>query len=389
MTRFFELLRIAVGRQKCLSKTMSDAEWEALLAEAEKQSLIGVCFSAIEALPKEQLPPKILLLNWIGQAEYQKSQYSIQCEALQKVVHLLEEEGMEYRLMKGLGLADLYRSNSNPRLSPQQRTLGDFDIWVRGDKEHIIRFAEKYGKLGDVVYHHVDAGKIEGVEVELHFHPSSLKNLRANNRMQQWFDRRFSDSDVLMVGGKEIHVTSLAFNRIYVLNHIYRHLLYEGVGLRQFLDYYFVLMASHDLFSKMPNGQELWEREKEECRRLIRDFAMEHFSNAITWALLCVFEPHALETGVVPDWVIGIPDEKRGRTLLKEMLKGGNFGMHDRDKKYYLSDPWIKRYYNRIRYDMKFLWQYPEEVLWRPLWFIWERWENIHLFNPSLPNKSI
>lgn len=89
--------------------------------------------------------------------------------------------------------------------------------------------------------------------------------------MQQWFDRRFSDSDVLMVGGKEIHVTSLAFNRIYVLNHIYRHLLYEGVGLRQFLDYYFVLMASRDLFSKMPNGQELWEREKEECRRLIKD----------------------------------------------------------------------------------------------------------------------
>lgn len=354
---------------------MSDEEWKMLFAEAEKQSLVGICFSAIEALPKEQRPSGILLLNWIGLAECYRTQYHIQCKALQKVVHLLEIEGMEYRLMKGLGLADLYRSNSNPKLSPQQRTLGDFDIWVRGDKEHIIRFAKKYGKLGDIVYHHVDAGKIEGVEVELHFHPSNLKNLRANNRMQQWFDRRFSDSDVLMVGGKEIHVTSLAFNRIYVLNHIYRHLLYEGVGIRQFLDYYFVLMASYDQFKNVRNGMDLWEEEKEESRRLIKDFAMEHFSNAITWALLCVFEPHALEASFVPDWVIGTPDEKRGRTLLKEMLKGGNFGMHDRDKKYYLTDPWIKRYYNRIRYDMKFLWQYPEEVLWRPVWFIWERWE--------------
>lgn len=375
MTRFYELLRIAVGRQKCLSKTMSDAEWEALLAEAEKQSLVGICFSAIEALPKEQHPPRIMLLNWIGQAECLRLQYNIQCEALQKIVSLLETEGIKYRLLKGLGVADLYRSDSNPSLSPQLRTLGDFDIWVRGDKKDIIQFAEKYGRLGDFVYHHVDAGKIEGVEVELHFHPSSSKNVLANNRMQRWFDKRFSDTNILMVGGKEIHSTSLAFNRIYVLNHIYRHLLYEGVGLRQFLDYYFVLMASRDQFCKVKTGQELWEKEKDESRRLIKEFAMEHFSNAITWVLLYVFEPHALETGVVPDWVIGIPDEKRGRTLLKEMLKGGNFGMHDRDKKYYLTDPWIKRYYNRIRYDMKFLWQYPEEVLWRPVWFVWERWQ--------------
>lgn len=384
MTRLFELLRIAVGRQKCLSKTMSEAEWDALFTEAEKQSLVGICFSAIEALPKEQRPSGILLLNWIGLAECYRTQYHIQCKALQKVVHLLEAEDMEYRLMKGLGLADLYRSDSNPSLSPHLRTLGDFDIWVRGDKEHIIRFAEKYGRLGDIVYHHVDAGKIEGVEVELHFHPSNLKNVPANNRMQEWFDLRFYDSDILMVCGKEIHVTSLSFNRIYVLNHIYRHLLYEGVGLRQFLDYYFVLMASRDQFCKVKAGQELWEREKDESRQLIKKFAMEHFSNAITWVLLYVFEPHALETGVVPDWVIGIPDEKRGRTLLKEMLKGGNFGMHDRDKKYYLTDPWIKRYYNRIRYDMKFLWQYPEEVLWRPVWFVWERWKKHPLFNMSI-----
>lgn len=369
MTELIELIRIAVGRQKQLSHKLTDAQWGELYAESKKQSLIGVCFAGIEALPKEQLPNMNLLMGWFGQAEYMKLQYDFQCEALPKITGLLESEGLEYRLLKGLALADLYHSAENPKLCPQLRTLGDFDIWIKGAKVHVLQFAKKYGKVGDVVYHHVDAGKIEGVEVELHFHPSSLKNVRANNRMQRWFDHRFNDPDVLKIGGSGVRINSLAFNRIYVLNHIYRHLLYEGVGLRQFLDYYFVLMASREQAGRY------WNIEKKDTRRFLKEFEMEHFSNAITWVMLYVFEPVALKTGTIPEWVIGTPDEKRGRLLLEEMLKGGNFGMHNWEKKYYLSDPWLKRYTNRIRYDLKFLRQYPEEVLWRPVWFVWDRWQ--------------
>lgn len=127
------------------------------------------------------------------------------------------------------------------------RSLGDFDIWINASKTHILIFSRKYGRVGDVVYHHVDAGQIMGVECELHFHPTSLKNVIANNRMQQWFD----DKEVLKVNGQEIPVTSLEFNHIYILNHIYCHLLYEGVGLRQFLDYYFVLKPKSVIRKKL------------------------------------------------------------------------------------------------------------------------------------------
>ncbi len=369
VSNLIELIRVAVGRQTQLSHQLTDVEWTELYAEVEKQALIGVCFAGIEALSNGQLPSMDLLMDWLGQAEYLRMQYDMQEEALVKVVQKLEAEGLEYRVLKGLGLARWYHADANPKLTPNLRSMGDFDIWINGSKLQVLDFAAKYGKVGDVVYHHVDAGRIDGVEVELHFHPSSLKNVKANERMQRWFDRHFSDPDSLKVGGKEVHVSSLVFNRIYVLNHIYRHLLYEGVGLRQFLDYYFVLQES------CRQAGSHWEKEKQESLRLIREFEMEHFSNAITWVLLQVFEPEALKKGVVPEWVLGEPDEARGRLLLDEMLKGGNFGMHDRDKKYYLSDPWVKRYMNRIRYDLKFLWQYPEEVMWCPVWFIWERWQ--------------
>lgn len=261
--------------------------------------------------------------------------------------------------MKGLGMAAYYHTPNNSRICPELRSLGDFDIWIKAPKPLILDFARKFGCMGDVVYHHVDAGKIMGVDCELHFHPTYLKNVIANNRMQQWFDERFGDLVVLKVESMDIPVTSLTFNRIYILNHIYRHLLYEGIGLRQFLDYYFVLRTSVN-------------QNKSLTQELIRKFKMENFSNAITWVLLYIFDHEALQTGVQPNWVIGVPDEWRGRTLLHEMIVGGNFGHADHNKKYMLTDHWVKRYTNRIRYDLKFLRQYPEEVLWRPVWFVWE-----------------
>lgn len=366
MTNLIELIRVSVGRRYELSHVLTADEWAELYSEIRKQSLLGFCFAGIEALPKEQRPPRELTLNWIAQAEYMRMQYEFQCDALIKVIELLEKEGLKYRLLKGLALSELYRSDDNPKLCPQFRALGDFDLWVRGDEDRIVQFAGKYGKVGDMVYHHLDAGKIEGVEVELHFHPSSLKNVRANDRMQKWFDQCFMNPDMMDLKGKSVKVNSLAFNRIYVLSHIYRHLLYEGVGLRQFMDYYFVLMAS-----RRQSGTH-WEYDKQQTRLLIRKFKMEHFSNAVTWVLLFIFAPDALTGGVNPDWTIGHPDERRGRTLLNCMLKGGNFGMYDKDLKYALGDFWLKRYVKRVLYDLKFIFQYPEEVLYRPVWFISE-----------------
>lgn len=356
-----ELLRIAVGLQEGFTHALTEDEWKELYDEVKKQSIVGVCFAGIEGLPKEQLPPRELIMQWYGYAECIRLQHVKQREALLRVCQLLKSEKLNFRIMKGLGVAAYYHTSNNSRMCSELRSLGDFDIWISASKTHILNFARKYGRVGDVVYHHVDAGQIMGVECELHFHPTSLKNVIANNRMQRWFDERFDDKKVLKVNGQEIPVTSLEFNRVYILNHIYRHLLYEGVGLRQFLDYYFVLKASATMDKSM-------------TRELIRRFKMENFSNAITWVMLYIFAPKALLTDVLPDWVVGLPDEWRGRTLLHEMVMGGNFGHANRDKKYMLTDHWIKRYTNRIRYDMKFLRQYPEEVLWRPVWFVWERW---------------
>ena len=49
---FFDLIRVAIGRQECLSGAPSREDWEALFAMAEKQALMGVCFAGIGRLQK-------------------------------------------------------------------------------------------------------------------------------------------------------------------------------------------------------------------------------------------------------------------------------------------------------------------------------------------------
>lgn len=47
---FFDLIRVSIGRQGCLSRTPSAAEWATLYDIAETQALLGVCFAALRQL---------------------------------------------------------------------------------------------------------------------------------------------------------------------------------------------------------------------------------------------------------------------------------------------------------------------------------------------------
>lgn len=49
---FFDLIRVAIGTQNTLSRPPSKGEWAELYAMAKKQSLVGICFAAVQKLTK-------------------------------------------------------------------------------------------------------------------------------------------------------------------------------------------------------------------------------------------------------------------------------------------------------------------------------------------------
>ena len=51
---FLELIRVAIGRQESLTRCPSAVDWEEMYDIACRQTLVAICFSAIERLPIEQ-----------------------------------------------------------------------------------------------------------------------------------------------------------------------------------------------------------------------------------------------------------------------------------------------------------------------------------------------
>ena len=83
-------------------------------------------------------------------------------------------------------------------------------------------------------------------EVEFHYRPMVLRDPIKNKRLQRFFDEnapiQFENTVLLdKEKGLQITATTNAFNLVHQLVHIYLHFITGGVGLRQWMDYYFVL----------------------------------------------------------------------------------------------------------------------------------------------------
>ena len=157
-------------------------------------------------------------------------------------------------------------------------------------------------------------------------------------------------------------VPNAAFNRVYILVHIYRHLFAEGVGLRQLLDYYFVLQ------------QGFTEVEREETLRTLRSLGMMRFTRAVMWVLQEVY--------AMPDrYLLTSPDEEEGQFLLDEIMLAGNFGKHDERMQRAEGEGAFRWGLRKVIRNFRFVRSYPSEVLWSPLFKVWHLfWRIKHLW---------
>ena len=83
----------------------------------------------------------------------------------------------------------------------------------------------------------------------------------------------------------------------------------------------------------------------------------------------CVCEP----------WMICEPNEKEGRKLLEEIMKGGNFGQYDNRDAALKNGGMVKHGVWKLKRVMRLVRSYPEEALWEPVFRVWHLgWRKIH-----------
>ena len=234
---FFDFLRFCIGSAKEIPGSLKEADWKDLYAIAQKQALLGVLFYGIQRLPKELAPEQKLLMQWMAMAEMIRKQNIKLFQDSAKVCQNFENEGFANCILKGQGNALLYPD-------PYMRTPGDIDIYLSGGRKKIMKYVDQVCPNQVMRYHHVDFPVMK-TAIEVHFTPSYMFCPIHNWRMQKWFEEVMGEQCnhrvSLLDGYGEIHVPTASFNVIYILSHLYRHIFTEGIGLRQLLDYYYVV----------------------------------------------------------------------------------------------------------------------------------------------------
>ena len=238
---FFDFLQFCIKTVAEIPASVKDADWKVMYAIAKKQALIGVLFHGIKQLPKELAPDAGLLMQWMGMAQKIRQQNIRLFLDSAKVCKKFKEVGFRNCILKGQVNALLY-----PDL--YMRTSGDIDIYLDGGRNRVMQYINKVCPNQVMRYHHVDFPVMKSA-IEVHFTPSYMFFPVHNRRMQKRFkkvmDLQCSNIVTLPDGYGEITVPTTSFNVIYILSHLYRHVFTEGIGLRQLLDYYFVLVKWH------------------------------------------------------------------------------------------------------------------------------------------------
>jgi len=387
MSLFVELIQIALGTRTVLSRIPSENEWQRIYETAAKQSLVGVVLSGIEVIRAKNAElsvPKMLLLQWIGEVQMIEQQNKKLNEAAGHLTSIFKNGGLRSCVLKGQGVARLYdvrckksdvRSQNSEQSSESlkvqesqgasgslslRRQPGDIDLWVEGGREKVLRFLKSSClKTGTVVIHHVDTSIIDGVETEVHFLPSYSYNYLRYIKYKKFFKEeanlQFDHFDE-QVG---FAYPTNKFNAVYLMMHIFRHVFHEGIGLRQLMDYYLVLIHLTDEERKWAYGKLKW-------------LGLGKVTSAVMYVMKAVF--------LMDDkYLLCSPSEKTGKYLLEEIIVGGNFGKFGEQYESAHSGSSFNLYLKNLKRLGKVYSLCPSEVLWAPIWkpshWMWRKWK--------------
>ena len=368
---FLDFVRFSLHDNAEIPASAFRVSWNEMLETAKKQSIVGVCWQGIQRLGgmSENKPTDDDVMEWMGEARKTEKRNKTVSERAAWVYGNFKTEGFNACVLKGQGNALLYPD-------ALMRTPGDIDVWgipqtyKKGDEyEECIRQTINYCKElkpnARAVYHHIDFRKAGDVEVEVHYRPSWMNNPINNRRIQRWFLEHAEEcmmNETISVNGNKLTpgyaVPTWEFNVVFQLSHIFKHLLQEGIGLRQLIDYYYLLCNRPD------------DLPVENIKKTIQRLGLSPIAGAVMWIMKNVL-------GLEERFLVYEPIRKTGLFMLNEVVESGNFGKFDERKMsgHYRSP--IMKNLQRIVRDVRMVGYFPSECLWEP-WFrvyhyLWRR----------------
>lgn len=245
---FLQLVRIGIGTSKDV-KIPHEIDWPAVKDLAERQGLGAVVLDGIEKLPEQLRPPKVFLLEWIGETlqgyEYRFEQYR---KTISEMAALYNAHGLNMMVLKGYAC-------SLDWPNPEHRPCGDIDIWQfgryrEGDK---LVTSEKGIKI-DSSHHHHTVFYWGEFMVENHFDFVNVYARRSSAEMEKVFKKLGSEANLnendnqnsvgtrissVEVDGEKVYLPSPNLHALFLMRHLVSHFVGAYISLRQVLDWAF------------------------------------------------------------------------------------------------------------------------------------------------------
>ena len=139
---------------------------------------------------------------------------------------------------------------------------------------------------------------------------------------------------------------------VFPLVHIFRHVMDEGIGFRQLMDYYYILNA-------LPGS------ERPEVVRTLKSLSLGRFTAAVMFVLKEAF-------GLGEEKFLLPADRRYGSFLLDEVLISGNFGRYDARNAHSRCETRVGKTLRKFRRQMRFFGLCPREVVSAPFFKLWQ-----------------
>ena len=349
---FLELLKAGLwGSPLDLTVFSKDTDWEAVYQLAKEQTVIGVITDGLSALPKEYHGARPTMMQFFARTMNLEDENRKMNSFGPQLMTQLERKGIHSMLLKGAGVATCYRQ-------PLHRVVGDIDLLVMDAEESkkaraLMLMIAKEVENEDVGRKH-SAFNYKGMTIEIHGDFRFYINKQCRLHTSAWKKNR------LAVGSRHIEegllkgaiLPPVQFDVLFIFAHMVGH--YQGsggVGLRQVSDW-LVFLKQHIAEINLQTLEE----------------DLDFLNLRKYWE---VFGTMAVDQLGFPEGLMPLYDKryrKKGRIVLHNIFKTGNFGTKQRQEQLKEgSNPIAKKavtFWGQIPVYARNLRVFPKDTLW-------------------------
>lgn len=235
---FISLVRFGIGTSNEVS-IPNDVDWSALMVLANKQALSAVVLDGLEKARGDTLPPKELLLQWIGDTlkDYE-FRYELYQRTIAEMAGFYNDHHFKMMVLKGF-------SCSLDWPKPEHRPCGDIDIWLFGrqkEADEVLSF-EKGAKI-DTSHHHHTVFTWRNFMVENHYDFIEVHYRKSSQSLEKILkEQGADDSHSVEIFGEKVYIPSPKLHALFLSRHALEHFASEDVSIRHLLDWAFFVKA--------------------------------------------------------------------------------------------------------------------------------------------------